>query len=375
MSIVKLSGYYFIVLRGYYMDKKRYCYITEKERYLIEFMLNVKHYSIRRVSIELKRDYSTVYREVQKGLVVQRKTDLSEVRIYKADYANKVVLENMSNRGRELKLKRNCDFLKFVERSIVKEKFSPQASIYKYSKNNSSGAPVCVGTLYNYIYKGNVLNVKPKNLPYRRKKIVKREINSKVSLNNRFGKSIDERNKDVLSRSDFGHWEMDTVMSGRGSTSCLLVLTERKSRIEVVSKIKHKSIECVVKELDRIERKIGNSFSTVFKTITCDNGCEFLDADGIVLSSSGTARTELYYCHPYRSSERGSNENQNKLVRRKYPKGFRFSRLSKLDVVELQHFINNYPRKLFQGRSALDICLSSLDNPIYNSFKKEILLI
>ena len=355
---------------------KKYSYITERERYLIEYMLNDKRYSIRRVSIELNRDYATVYREVQKGLVIQRKSDLSEVKIYKADYAQKVVSGNMSNRGRELKLKRNCDFLKFVEHSIVKEKHSPQASIYNYSKKNPSGSPICLNTLYNYIYKGNVLNVKVKNLPYKRKKTVKREIKSKVALNNRFGQSIEKRDKEILSRSEFGHWEMDTVMSGRGSSACLLVLTERKSRIELVSKMKHKSMECVVKQLDNIEKKIGSSFSSVFKTITCDNGCEFLNSDGIVLSTSGSScRTNLYYCHPFCSSERGSNENQNKLVRRKYPKGFHFSKLSNNDVIELQHFINKYPRKIFQGRSALDICLSSLDNPLYDRFKKEILLI
>ena len=58
-------------------------------------------------------------------------------------------------------------------------------------------------------------------------------------------------------------------------------------------------------------------FKELFKSITCDNECEFLDAEGIVKSCLGEGpRTSLYYAHPYCASERGSNENANRLIRR-----------------------------------------------------------
>ena len=89
-----------------------------------------------------------------------------------------------------------------------------------------------------------------------------------------------------------------------------------------------------------------------------------MDTEGIessVLCKS--KRTHLYYCHPYSSYERGSNENQNKLIRRHYPKGTSFDNLNQLDIDKLQDWINNYPRKIFNWHSSNDIfdaCINSL---------------
>lgn len=60
----------------------------------------------------------------------------------------------------------------------------------------------------------------------------------------------------------------------------------------------------------------------------------------------------LYYCHPYRSGERGTNENQNKLIRRFYPKGVDLSEVTQEELNKIQDFINNMPRKIFNGLSS-----------------------
>lgn len=92
----------------------------------------------------------------------------------------------------------------------------------------------------------------------------------------------------------------------------------------------------------------------VFKTITVDNGVEFSNYEGMekALYRVGK-RTEVYYCHPYSSSERGSNENQNKLIRRHYPKGSDFDKvLDKKKIKQVENWINEYPRLIFEGRSS-----------------------
>ena len=63
-----------------------------------------------------------------------------------------------------------------------------------------------------------------------------------------------------------------------------------------------------------IERKFWERlFRDVFKTITVDNGVEFSDAEGLEKSRRNKKiRTKVYYCHPYSSCERGSNENANR---------------------------------------------------------------
>ena len=77
---------------------------------------------------------------------------------------------------------------------------------------------------------------------------------------------------------------MDTVVGKQGTKTVLLVLSERATREELIFKIPSKSQSAVVKQLDKLERKIGKSFAETFKTITCDNGCGNLDFEGIETS-------------------------------------------------------------------------------------------
>ena len=115
------------------------------------------------------------------------------------------------------------------------------------------------------------------------------------------------------------------------------MLTERKTRREII-----------VRALNGIERKLGSLFPRIFVTITCDNGTEFSDADGIENKRRGKGkRTTVYYCHPYTPSERGSNENQNGLIRRLVPKGTDLSTMSPQDVKAAEAWLNSYPRKMF----------------------------
>lgn len=178
---------------------------------------------------------------------------------------------------------------------------------------------------------------------------------SKVSLNNRTGRSIDARPAFVKDREVYGHWEMDTVVSAKNTgLSCLLVLSERMTREEIVMKIKNKKSASVVHALNMLERKLGSKgFREKFCTITCDNGVEFLDASGIEKSryTKGN-RTTLYYCHPYSSYERGTNENINRMIRRFFPKGTNFDNVTKEQVAMVEGWINNYPRKILGGISS-----------------------
>ncbi len=153
---------------------------------------------------------------------------------------------------------------------------------------------------------------------------------------------------------EFGHWEMDTVVGKQGiSKKSFLVLTERKTRKEIIEILKEHTAKEVVRILDKIERKWGAAFKQVFKSITVDNGSEFSDAEGLKRARRGKkTRTEVFYCHPYSSYERGSNENQNRLIRRHVPKGTDLDTISKRDVKEIEKWINEYPRALFGGRSS-----------------------
>ena len=99
----------------------------------------------------------------------------------------------------------------------------------------------------------------------------------------------------------------------------------------------------------KVKKRVGGDFSQVFKTITADDGSEFLDGSGIKRASGCD---EVYYAHPYSSYERGSNENGNGILRRFLPKGTDFSKITKNELQRIEDWVNNYPRKIFKFKSA-----------------------
>ena len=91
-----------------------------------------------------------------------------------------------------------------------------------------------------------------------------------------------------------------------------------------------------------------------YKSITSDNGSEFLDSDSLCKSIDGEhTRLVHYFAHPYSSFERGTNENHNRMIRRFIPKGCDISKFTKQEIKRVQDYMNNYPRKLFGGLSSL----------------------
>ena len=149
-------------------------------------------------------------------------------------------------------------------------------------------------------------------------------------------------------------------MVGKQKTkAAFMVMTERSKGIEIIRKIESKSQECIVRELDKLERRLGTKkFRETFKTITCDNGCENLDFKGMEKSVvTNIPRTQVFYAHPYSAWERGANECANKLIRRFIPKGTDISKYSKKFIRYIQHWLNNYPKKKLAWLSPFDASL------------------
>ena len=125
----------------------------------------------------------------------------------------------------------------------------------------------------------------------------------------------------------------------------------------VLGTSKHIAIDGILEYVDKLERKLGSKkFREIFKTITCDNGCENLDFEGIERSAiTKKNRTKVYYAHPYSAWERGTNENINKLIRRFIPKGADIGEFSHERIKMIEYWINNYPRRIFHGLSSNEL--------------------
>ena len=304
----------------------------------------------------------TIRRELKKGMVELLNSDLTTRKEYSADVGQQKHDYAGTGKGAGLKIGKDYELVAFIEKEIKEEKKSPYAVAEEIKKEKKFSTTISYKTIYNYIDQDMFPNLTNKDLPV--KKYGKKRNYKKIrtATNNSSGTSISERPEEINDREEFGHWEMDTVVGKSGTKNCLLVLTERKELNEIIRKMDSKSQYCLVNELDKIERQIGTDrFKEIFKTITCDNGCENLDFEGIERSVfTGEKRTKVYYTHPYSAWERGSNENANKLIRRFIPKGDHIGKFSPERIQLIEHWINNYPRRRFNGKSSFDLSAFSL---------------
>lgn len=301
----------------------------------------------------LNKDLSSVYRELHRGQYKRQNTDLTFSDAYSPDKANDRYRENLKAKGAPLKIGNDVEFAEYIENKIINDKYSPKAVLGEIKRKNLPfKTSISHTTLYRYINDGLFLHLTNKDLPVKKNKKNKTYKKVKQARPSK-GDSIEQRPEEIDDRNTFGHWEMDCVVGTQTTPKVLLVLTERKTRREIVRLMPSKTTESVIKELDGIEKKFGRElFKKVFCTITVDNGSEFMDCDGMTFNKKGEKRTKIFYCHPYSSYERGSNENLNKMVRRWYPKGESFMMTSKEEIAALEEWMNEYPREIFEYDTA-----------------------
>ena len=328
-------------------------HLTYEERIKIE-SLSKAGIKSEKIAEQIGCSGRTVRRELAKGRTELKNSDLTTRIEYSADIGQQKHDYAATAKGTSLKIGSDYKLVKYIEQLIIEEKMSPYAASKKIKQAGIFKTTLSYKTIYNYIDMGLFPNLSNKHLPVKKEK-KKRGYNAvRPAINHVKGKSISERPKEIEKRDEYGHWEMDTVVGKIGTKAALLVLTERMTRQEIIRKIQSKSQYCVVKELDKIEKELGSkTFRKTFRTITCDNGSENLDCEGIERSALvQQKRTEVYYAHPYSAWERGSNENANKLIRRFIPKGADIGEFSHERIEMIEHWINNYPRKVFNGQSS-----------------------
>lgn len=343
---------------------RNYKHLTFTDRLKIEAWERVGT-SPRVMADELGVHISTIYRELKRGRYERLNSDLTTEDRYSPDIAEKKYQDNLRAKGAELKLGNDHEYAAYLEYKVSVEKYSPGAILGEIKKKGIVfHTTISKTTFYRYIEDGVFLTITNKDLPVKRNKDKQKYDRVKPSRAPK-GKSIEKRPEEIETRETFGNWEMDSVEGKKGTKKTLLVLTERKTRNEIIRLMKDKTAASVLKELNAIEAEMGaERFALIFQSITVDNGSEFSDYEGIERSSTGEGkRTTLYFCHPYSSYERGSNENQNKMIRRHYPKGYDFTAVTPADIRKLEKWINDYPRGIFNYYSSSELyeaCLNSL---------------
>lgn len=305
--------------------------------------------SITSIAKELGFSRQTIHNEIKRGTIEQRKSDLTTYTIYDPYAAQYAHEQAASWKGRMSLIDDYKDLIVVIEKGI-KEKHSPEVIAHQINTLHDKGQishTIAFKTIYNLIYSGK-LGVTPKDLLYGPKKHRKNHKQEKYHEKPDGGESIDFR-PDISDRIEFGHWEIDCVIGKReGKSTCLMTLVERKTRYGITVLIPKKSKKCIVNALKKIKSKFGKYFYDIFKSITADNGCEFKDAKGMSLALKNGKKVSIYFAHAYHSWERGSNENFNRMIRRYFPKGTNFTKITNKELQEVITRINNYPRKQFE---------------------------
>lgn len=327
---------------NYIKKREKGKHLTLSERGKIEAFLKAG-YTKRQIAEEIGVSERTIYREVNRGKISLLNSDLTIREEYASDYAQSKYRENQRKKEGSLKIGNNIKLANKIEHLIIKERYSPYGAINKIKETEEVN--FCLKTLYNYIHKGIFYKLKETHLPY--KKIYKGKYIYDKKIRKTGGISIEKRADIINSREEIGHWEMDTVVGKKGTKSCLLVLTERVSRKEIIIKLASKSSACVIEALRGLQKRYPKTFKDRFKSITSDNGVEFMDSKSV--EEMGI---KYFYAHSYCSYERGSNENNNKLIRRFIKKGEDIGKYSKSFIKKIERFMNEYPRKIFNGKSA-----------------------
>lgn len=331
------------------MTKKQH-YMTKDERYKLEAYLEAGK-GVSWIARKLGFTRQTIYNEIKRGLCeqVKKRCGIYQDELhYSADKAQQLHDYNQSAKGRPLKLGNDHAYAKFLERKIMVDRYSPAAALAQARKEGFITS-VSVATLYNYIDRGVFLRLSNKHLwiKSRGKKQgrhpVRRVVHPKLP-------SITERPERINQRLEYGHWEMDLVVGKAGSRAALLTLTERRTRQELIFKLPNKQAATVRAAFDKLEATLPD-FRQRFKSITTDNGSEFLRYEELRQSIYGGTRFEIYYCHSYAAWEKGCNENHNRMIRRWFPKGTNFEKVSKKRIAEIQDWMNGYPRKILGWKS------------------------
>jgi len=322
------------------MKSKKYKRLSYRERIIIEILLEEKK-SKSFIAKKLNRSRSTISREINK-FIIDPKHDK-----YVAKLANWCAKDDYLNKRNLDKIESHKKLQIYVYKGLLKH-WSPEqiSGRIKVDYPNDLIMTISHEAIYQHIYAHRQVSLNKKLialLPYH--KSIRRRANAyskrKTRIKNQI--SIEQRPLHIENRKEVGHWEGDLII-GKGQKSAIGTNVERKTRFVIISKLKDRKSKTVTTEFERDLKPLPKNLK---KTMTYDNGMEMAQHE------SFTKKTGMivYFAHPYSSWERGTNENTNGLIRRFFPKGTDFNKITKEQLKITQYKLNNRPRKVLNYKT------------------------
>jgi IS30 family transposase len=331
--------------------KSNYCRLSLQERFEIEKSLSHK-ISLSEIARILKRSKSCISREVSP--YGKKK--------YKAMTAHWYAVSKSSNkRFGQNKVVANKNIGNYVLQKL-ELRWSPEQISKRMIKEFPDDLSMRISheAIYLYVYlhaKTEVRKMLQLQLRQERKfrGNVRRGIDKRSKIVDPV--SIDERPADVIGREIPGHWEGDLIV-GAEHKSAIGTLVERTTRTIIIVPLKAMDATTVRKAFEKEFESLPKQMKI---SLTYDNGSEMSQHK---LFTKHT-KINVYFTHPYSPWERPTNENSNGLVRDYFPKGTDFNLITKARLKEVQHQLNERPRKVLDWCTPKEV----FDDLILKDFK------
>lgn len=314
--------------------------LTLAERNRIKILATLG-YNKSQISNQINRHRSTVTRELNNWSNTKNYDDYDPLVAHKS-----ALSEGKFKRRHFRKLSSNKELLSLVKEKL-KLRWSPQqiSQFLKSTFPNDSNMNISHEAIYQYIYsvpRGELRKELTKLLRYQKnsRKPSAKSRKGQTKITDRI--SIDYRPEEVNDRAVPGHWESDLII-GKNHASCIGTIVERTTRFVIIVPLKNKSAKEVRKAFVRELKKFPDELK---KTMTHDNGLEMAQHK-LFTKQSGV---NVYFCHPYSSWQRATNENTNGLIRDFFPKGTDFNLISKYHLKKVQRLLNERPRKVLNWK-------------------------
>lgn len=300
-----------------------------------------KHLSIeQRAKIELLFAQGHSYTYIANNVGVHKSTVSREINLgwykgkYAASTANNKALKRSAVAHKHSKWD-NPNLLSYIE-THIKHKWSPEAIAATWNQMHPE-CKISHTTIYTIIDRH-----RPewrRYLIYNGRHVQKMGKTTRMLIPNRT--DISERPVEINQRARIGDIEADTVISSKVGKSCLAVYVDRKSRYYWVRKINNRS------SAEMLKATLVALKNIVVHSITYDNGNENILHEEV----NKRYGCKSYFCRPYRSGDKGSIENRNKILRQYLPKGTNFDLISQEKIDKIVSEINNRPMKILGWRS------------------------
>lgn len=323
---------------------KKYKHLQPEQRYQIECLLTAEH-SITEIADILKVNKSTISREIKRNTNKRGQ----HAQIYIASKAESWTRERHRLKPKHIRFTE--DMKAYARKGLKQEKLSPEL-IWANGKKEF-GDFVSHETIYQWIWSGKKSNRRDR----RGDKMLHRELKhfgrrrKRRNQNENRGlikdrTSIDKRPAIINQRKRIGDKEVDLVL-GKNRQPGLLIVTDRKLRMNWLEKITSKDAKYIERKL----KKIINRCLHPVKSITFDNDLAFARHYKI----KEDLKIPTYFTHPYTSQEKGTVENRIGVIRRFFPKRTDFSKVTAAEVREVERKINERPIRMFNYKSAKDL--------------------